>query len=208
MELKWKDIYNNNQARRFSEITGVKQEDVELESNSFNFLKEKTYIVIIIALLFLGLIFYTFKYNIKIFLMVLAFFAIAGVCFFYFNYFKLKAQKEGLYVKFGIQKGVFSYEKIKSVYLSKYNDNSFLIPSKTYNIVIRYIDGINRIRELSFPNYFLKKEDTVKFLENFEIKEAENEKFVAYEKYKLFKRIGKTVLIVLFILFIIGVVLF
>lgn len=205
MNLKWKDIYNNNKQRRYCEITGIKKEDVEIESNSFRVLKEKKYLTLIIIVILTGIILYTFRNDIKVFFMVMAFFIIAGICFFVFNYFKIKCMKDGLYVRFGMQEGLFKYEKVKSVYLSKFNDYSFLIPSRGYSIVIRYSDNNNRIKELSFANHFLNKQETLDFLENFEIKEVENENYVNFERFKILKKVAKVVMVILFILFIIGV---
>lgn len=204
-KLKWKDVYKNNEKRRYCEVTGIKEQNIEIESNSFKVLKKRKYIVLIASIILLLLIIWTFRTNFKIILMVLAFFAVAGICFFIFNYFRFKCTEDGLYIKFGFQEGKFSYDKLKSVYLSKYNDYGFLIPSKrVYSIVLRYTDNTGRIKELSFPNYFITPEDTEKFLNNFEIKEAEENKFVGYERFKVFRKIGKIILIVLFIAFVIG----
>lgn len=204
-KLKWKDVYKNNEKRRYCEVTGIKEQNIEIESNSFKVLKKRKYIVLIASIILLLLIIWTFRTNFKILLMVLVFFAVAGICFFIFNYFRFKCTEDGLYIKFGFQEGKFSYDKLKSVYLSKYNDYGFLIPSKrVYSIVLRYTDNTGRIKELSFPNYFITPEDTEKFLNNFEIKEAEENKFVGYERFKVFRKIGKIILIVLFIAFVIG----
>lgn len=204
MKLKWKDIYNSNKDRRFCEITGIKKEDVEIKSNSFKVLKEKKHIVLVIAIILIAILLYTFRNDIKIFFMVIGFFVVAGACFFIFNYFKLKCTKDGLYVRFGLQEGLFKYDKVKSVYLSKFNDYSFLIPARTYSVVIRYIDNNNKIKELSFANHFLDKQETLDFLENFEIKELQEERYVNFEKFKVLKKVAKITLIVLLVLFIIG----
>ncbi len=208
MNIKWKDIYNDNQKRRYCEITGIKKENVQIESNSYRIFKEKKYFPIAIILSILAIIIYTFRNDIKILLMVSAFFIILGILFFVFNYFKLICAKDGLYIKFGMQQGKFAYEKIKSIYLSKFNDYSFMIPSRGYSIVIRYIDNNNKIKELSFPNHFLDKQDTINFLNNFNIKEVQNEEYVNFEKFKMLKKIAKIVSIILFvvILFVIGFV--
>ena len=204
MKLKWKDIYNENTKRRYCEVTGIKKEDVELESNSFKFLKEKKYLVLVIALIIIALLVYTFRSDYRILLGVLAFFAIAGICLFVFNYFKFKCLKDGLYVRFGFQEGKFAYDKVKGVYLSKFNDYSFLLPTHVYSIVIRYEDSYNRMKELSFPSYFVKPEQVSEFLNNFNIKEEENNRYVQYERFKLLKIVGKVLLFVLFVIVVIG----
>ncbi len=198
MKLKWKDIYNNNKQRRYCEITGIKKQDVELESNSFRILKQNKYLSIIIAVILIAILFFTFRKDMRVFLIVLAFFAVAAICFFIFNYFKFKCTSNGLYIRFGMQEGLFPYEKLKSVYLSKFNDYRFLIPSNGYSIVIRYYDNNNRIKELSFANYFLNKQETINFLENFNIKEERNNRYITYEKFKVLRKIIKVTAIVVF----------
>lgn len=198
MKLKWKDIYNNNKQRRYCEITGIKKQDVELESNSFRILKQNKYLSIIITVILIAILFFTFRKDMRVFLIVLAFFAVAAICFFIFNYFKLRCTSNGLYIRFGMQEGLFPYEKLKSVYLSKFNDYRFLIPSNGYSIVIRYYDNNNRIKELSFANYFLNKQETINFLENFNIKEERNNRYITYEKFKVLRKIIKVTAIVVF----------
>ena len=196
--LKWKDIYNNNKQRKYCEITGIKEENVELESNSYKSFKNNKYYVIAISIIITLVLLYTFRNDLKVFGIVMLFLAVMGVGFYIFNYFKFKCVKEGLYIKFGIQQALFSYDKIKSIYLSKFNDYSFLIPSRGYSIVVRYADNNERIKELAFPNHFLNKEETEKFLNNFTIQESENKSYVNYERFKTFKMVAKTVGIVLF----------
>ena len=177
-KLKWKDIYNENKQRRFCQVTGIKKLNVELESNSLRALKEKRWIVIAIIVLFSALIIWTFRTDVKVMAIVFGFLAIAGIAFFVFNYFKFICLKDGLYIRFGVQEGIFPYDKIKSVYISRYNDHTLLIPgSKNYSIVIRYIDSLNKLREFSFPNYFLDKKETQDFLDNFNIVEKQEQEF-------------------------------
>ncbi len=197
--IKWKDIYNDNKHRRYSEITGIKKEDVEIESNPSKLLKEKAFWFGLASLIIIAIILYTFRNNLKIALIVMGFFLFAGVSFFFFNYYKLKCTKDGLYIKFGMQQGLFKYDKIKSIYISRFNDSSYLLSIRTYNIVIRYEDNFKRLKELFFDASFLNKEQVVEFLNNFEIKEAEEDKYVKYEKFKLLKKVGKIALIVAFI---------
>lgn len=204
-KLKWKDVYNDNKNRRYCEITGIQKEGISLESNSFKILKERKYISIISIIIIVTLLVWTFRSSVKTLLFVLAFFLIAGIGFFVFNYFKFECLNDGLYVKFGLQEGKFTYDRLKCVYLSKFNDYSFLLPTKrVYSVVIRYIDSYNRIKELSFPNYLLKSEDVVSFLNNFNIKEAEEERYVQYERFKVLKMIGKAIIAILIVVFIIG----
>lgn len=200
MVLKWKDIYDSYKQRKFYEITGIKKEDVEIVSNSFLVLKKRKYIIIAISILFIVLLVCTFRKEIKALLLVLLFFVAAFFGFFVFSYYKLKCTKDGLYVRFGMQEGTFPYDRLKSVYLSRFNDYNILIPSKIYSIVVRYLDNNGRIKELSFPNYFIEKEAMLDFLDNFNVAEAENKQYVNFERFKLLKRIGKVALFIFIVL--------
>ena len=199
-KLKWKDIYNENKNRRYREITGIKNESVEIESNPTTLLKEKKYYILLILLILVAIVLYTFKNDLKIALIVIAFLLGSSVCFFFFNYYKLACNKDGLYIKFGFQEGLFKYDRIKNIYISRFNDSSYLLSIRSYNIVIRYVDNYNRLKELFFDATFLNKEKALEFLNNFEIKDEEDNKYINFERFKLLKKIGKIVLIVGFII--------
>lgn len=205
--MKWKEIYEENKKRRYSEVTGIKKEEVGIECNSINYLKEKKYYIIAFNILLLIILTFTFYKEIKIYLLVLLFLFITEAAFFALNSYTIICKKEGLYVKFGLQKGIFDYSRVKAVYLSKTNDSSYLIPMKSYNIAIRYTDNFNRYKELFFDTRFTTKENVIEFLNNFNIKDTEEPTFVKFEKYKLIRKIGKIVLFTLFVLAVIGYVL-
>ena len=204
-KVKWKDVYKDNRERKYINIKGIKEENIELESNSYKALKKRKYIIAVVLLVCLVLLVWTFRHDIKMLFIVLAFFGMASIGFFIFNYFKFRCDKDGLYVRFGFQEAKFDYGKVKNIYLSRFNDYNFLIPvKKIYSIVIRYTDNFGRLKELSFPNYFVTPEDTQKFFDNFELEETQAEKSVQYEKLKLLKRIGKIVIFVFFALVVLG----
>lgn len=108
MNIKWRDIYKNNKKRKLCEITGIKNEDVEIESNSFKLLKEKKFITIPFILIIFIILIFTFKNDIKVLLIVLAFMVFAIIFFFVFNYYKIKCLKEGLYIRFRSSRRSFS----------------------------------------------------------------------------------------------------
>lgn len=199
-KLKWKEIYKEKRNNRYYEVTGIKKENVEIESSPIKVIKKYKYYVALISLVIIAFVFYSFRNDIKIALSVIAFFILASSFFVLFNYYKLTCGKDGLCIKLGFQNAMFNYDRIKSVYISRFNDSSYLFSIRTYNIVIRYIDNFNRLKELFFDASFLNKEQALEFLNNFELKEVESEDYKQYEKLKLLKKIGKVVLIVLFII--------
>lgn len=205
--MKWKEIYKENKKRKYSEVTGIKKEGIGIECNSLNYIKQKKYYIIIFNLILILISAIFFYKDIKIMLLIIAFFLITEISFFALNYYKLECTKDGLYVKFGLQHGVFNYTRIKSVYLSKTNDSSYLLPVKSYNIVIRYVDNFNRLKELFFDTKFLNKETVTEFIDNFNIKDTEESTLIKFERFKLIRKILKIMLFILFVFFIIGYVL-
>ena len=203
-KLKWKDIYKENSNRKVCEIEKIKNYDVALESNPINFLKSRKYLIAGFFLIVTILIIITFIKEPKVLFMVLGFVFFAFITYLTFNYFKFECRKEGFYIKFGMQAGIFPYDRVKSVYLSRFNDNSIMMFTNNYNIVVRYMNSLNRIKELSFPVHFLNKEETVKFLDNFELKEEPKNEFVSFEKRKLLKKIAKFLGILFIVIFILA----
>ena len=198
--LKWKNIYNDYKNRRYQEFVSIKKEDVEIESNPSQLLTSKKYYILLVSLAIIAILLFAFRSNLKIALAAIGFlFAIAAL-FFAFNYYKISLKKDGLYIKFGIQQGMFKYDRIKSIYISRFNDSSYLFSIRTYNIVIRYVDNFNRLKELFFDATFLNKEQLVEFLNNIEVKDVETNKYKNFERFKILKKIGKLILIVGFII--------
>lgn len=198
--LKWKNIYKDYKDRRYQEFVSIKKEDVEIESNPSQLLKSKKYYVLLISLAIIAIILFAFRNNLKIALAAIGFLFAIGSLFFLFNYYKISFKKDGLYIKFGIQQGMFKYDRIKSIYISRFNDSSYLFSVRTYNVVIRYVDNFNRLKELFFDATFLNKEQLIEFLNNIEVKDVETNKYKNYERFKLLKKIGKIILIVGFII--------
>ena len=50
----------------------------------------------------------------------------------------------------------------------------------------------------------MKPEETEKFLNNFNLKEAEQGKYVQYERFKVLKKVGKALIFVFIALMVIG----
>lgn len=202
--MKWKEIYEENKKRRCTEITGIKKEDVGIECNSLNYLKEKKYYIIAFNIILILILTFTFYKELKVYLIVLLFLLITEISFFALNSYTIICKKEGLYIKFGLQKGIFDYSRVKTVYLSKTNDSSYLLPIRSYNIAIRYTDNFNRYKELFFDTRFATKENVTEFLNNFNIKDTEDPSFVKFERYKLIRKICKIILFILFVLAVVG----
>lgn len=91
------------------------------------------------------------------------------------------------------------YSRIVNVYLSRDFNAVDFIPKFSYSIVIRYIDNLNFLKELTFSTLFLKPEQIEKFLENFVILDEKDAGCIKYEKYKFTKKVFKFIAFLLFV---------
>lgn len=191
-KLRLKDIYTENKSRRYNEISGIKSNTATLISNPKDVLKKNKYKIIILVVIVLALLLSTMYKDLPTFFITLAF--LIGICLIVgiFNAFKMTCSKEGIKISFGFQKAFFPYDKIKCIYLSKYDSYSFLRLAKDYNIVIKYVDSNGFIKELSFSTLFVTPQQINDFLNNFTIENKNSEQVVKYEKWKLIKKILKT----------------
>jgi len=202
-KLRFKDVFILHKNKRFNEIIGIESENAALISNPKKIIKENKYIIIITSIIVIALLLSTMYNDIITFFITLLF--LFGICLIVtvFNAFKFVCSKEGITISFGFQKVFFPYEKIKCIYISKYNDYSFLHLVKDYNIVIKYVDTNGIIKELSFSTLFVSPEETNEFINNFKVDERISEEEVKFEKFKIIKRILKIALFALFIMAII-----
>ena len=99
-----------------------------------------------------------------------------------------------------MQKLDMHYSRIVNVYLSRDFNAVDFIPKFSYSIVIRYIDNLNFLKELTFSTLFLKPEQIEKFLDNFIILEEQDDGCIKYEKYKFTKKVFKFIAFILFVI--------
>ena len=166
-KLKFKDIYLENKTRRFNEIVNVKSTNASLISNPKEIIAKNKYKIIIASVIIIALLLSTMYKEIGTFFITLAF--LIGICLIVsiFNAFKFICNKEGINISFGFQKVFFPYNKIKCIYISKYDDYSFLHIVRDYNIIIKYEDNNGFIKELSFSTLFVTPQEVKDFLDNF-----------------------------------------
>lgn len=204
-KLKLKDVYLNNKSRRFNEIVSIKSDKAALISNPKKTFIRNKYKIIISIVILLALLLSTMYNDLPTFFITIGFLLGIALIVIFFNTFKLICNKDGINVSFGFQKAFFSYDKIKCIYLSKYDDYSFIRLSKDYNIVLKYIDNNGFIKELSFSTLFITPQEINNFLNNFDINKNNSEEVVKFEKIKLIRRILRTAL---YIGLVVGIIIF
>jgi len=202
-KMKWRTLYKENVNRRYNEINQIVNENATLHSNPIKRIKENKFVYLTVTLIVLAILAFAFwGTSISIFFIVIAFFAVMFGLILYFDSYKMICTKDGLYVKFGFQETMLPYGILKNAYIDKKNDYTFGVPLRDYNITLRYSDALGFLKELTFPTYFLKIEETKKFLENFIIDNKNSEDSVQYEKGKILKNILRGLLFIGFVVFI------
>ncbi len=206
--MKTKDIYKDNKNRKYCPIIDIKSEDMRIESSPIKVIKEHLIKFLIISLIIVLILSITFYKDLIVLISVLVFLAFIVVAFILSSTYSMKCKEETLSMKLNFQKIELSYSRIANIYISKEFSVSDFIPMFTYSLVIRYVDNMNFLKELSFPILFLKPEDIEKFIDNFIVQKEQSQECIKYEKYKLIKKIFKITGFVLFIIVIALVVYF
>lgn len=202
--MKLKDLYIMHEARRYSGITKIKKENVSLEMKPLNKIKENIVVLIILLTLVIGLLIIGFnaKYFIVSVLLIIGFFFL----FIFGNKAKLTCDKKFLNVKQGLQNVNIPYSSLRNVYIGKVSGFLFFLPAFNYNIVIRYEDNFSFLRELEFSLLCANDKEVEEFINNFEIEQVFEERYIVYEKKKSWKKligfIGSLILLAVLILYI------
>lgn len=192
-KITWKDLFNKYKDRGIKEISGVKSTSVKLETRAKDIIKQHKISITIISIIALILIIWTMYDNLLALLITLVFFAgVIGLSFLT-DKFSFTCNDNGVNIKFGFQKGMFPYESIKAIYISKYTEFNLFHIFKNYSIVVKYEDLNGYIKDLTFSTMFLKPEDVDKFLSNFIVKEQTSTRLLNSNRFKLFQYIAKMV---------------
>ena len=202
--MKTKEVYKENKNRRYCPIVEIKNDEIGIESSPIKTIKENWIKFLIGTLIILLILVVTFYKDWTVLLSVLAFLTFIVCACILSSTYSMKCKEKTLSMKLNFQKFEISYSRIANIYLSREFSVSDLIPMFTYSLVIRYVDNMNFLKELSFSTLFLKPDDIEKFLDNFIIENEPAKQCIKYEKYKLGKNILK---IAGFILFIIAIAL-
>ncbi len=206
--MKTKEVYKKNKDRRYCPITDFKTEDIGIESSPIKTIKENWVKFLIGTLIIILILVVTFYKDWVVLLSVLAFLAFIVCASILSSTYSMKCKEKTLSIRLNLQNFEISYSRIANIYLSREFTVSDLIPMFTYSLVIRYVDNMNFLKELSFSTLFLKPKDIEKFLDNFIIENEPAKQCIKYEKYKIIKNIFKVAGFILFIIAIVLIVYF
>ena len=205
--MKLKDIYRENLERKYRNVINTKGKEAELKSIPLDAVKKHKYVIIIISLITILIILFSFRNNINTFFIVLGFLIFMGLTAFYFNNYSMQCKKDVLSLKWNFQKFDLPYSHLKSIFLSRDFSGLQVLPMMTYNIVIRYIDNLNFIKELTFPASLLQPEELKEFLDNFIIEEIDAEDCKKFERFKKIKSAIKVLGFIVFAI-LVGIIIY
>ena len=148
--MKLKEIYMENKARRYSSVKKVIKENIVLEMDPIEKIKENWIVLTAIFVIAIG--FLLLDYNPKYFFVCLAIMLFLVILFIYGNKAYLKCDKDSLHIRQGFQKLNIPYTQLKSVYIGR-------IKGFSYNIIVRFQDNFSFLRELEFSLLCSKHKD-------------------------------------------------
>lgn len=189
--MKLKELYESSQKRRFSSVTGVKEENLTLAMKPMKRIKESIWVLLLIIAVVVGLLLVNF--NLNTFLVSMSLVAVMILLFIYGNKSTLHCDKETLDIKQGFQNLRIPYKNLKNVYIGRVSGMLFFMPAFNYNIAVRFQDNFGFLRELEFSLLCSDEKEVEKFLNNFEVEEKIEEQYVSYEKKKVLRKIASFV---------------
>lgn len=197
--MKLKDLYIANAERRYSAVKKIIKENITLETKPLT--KARDYIVAILLVLTIVIAFLMVGFNIKYFLISFALIFGFFLLFIFGNKAKIQCDKNTLNINQGFQRLNIPYKNLRNVYIGRVSGLFFFLPAFNYNLVIRYEDNFSFLRELEFSLLCANEKEVEAFINNFEIEQKIEERYIQYEKKKNIRKIlGVIFSIVLFIL--------
>lgn len=184
--MKLKDLFEKNTQRRYYPITNVKKENIVLEMKPLKKIGKSIFGLLIALMIILGLLLINF--NVKYFTVSIALILLFVLLFIFGNRCIIQCDKETLNIKQGFQRLNIPYKNLKNVYIGQVSGLLFFLPAFNYNIVVRYEDNFSFLRELEFSLLCADEKDVEAFLNNFEIEQEVQERYVQYERRKFGKK--------------------
>ena len=193
--MKLKDLYISNEARRYSAVKHIKKENLKLEMKPLTKIKNNIVLLLVILAVVIGML--LLQFNLRYFIVSLLLIAVLVLVFIFGNKSVLVCDKETLNIKQGVQNLNIPYKNLKNVYIGRVSGLLFFLPAFNYNIIVRYEDNFSFLRELEFSLLCADPNEVETFINNFEIEEQVEERFVQYEKRKFVRRLIGTIFTVI-----------
>ena len=195
--MSLKELCANSQDRRYSDITGIIDVDVEIAGKPIKKIKDNWIVLLSILAIFIGLL---LNISLKYFAICMGLLCLFVILFIYGNTYRVTCKKDSIRIKQNFQNIDIPYKSIKNVFISKTSKMPF---SNTYVLVIRCEDNLLLLREFEFSLFCADVDEITKFINNFKITNDTCQKYIIFEKRKSLRRIFEN----LFTVFLIAIIL-
>lgn len=208
--MKWKDIYNKCNNKLYCQITDITGTPT-LHSNFKVFLKNNKLKMLFIGIIFLVLLFYTYKLNFATIgvALIIALILIFGLI--YNNTYTIEAKKDKLNCNVDFNKMTINYSDLINIYLSRENSKILMFfPIYKYSLNIIFVKEENQVC-MTLSTIMLNKNELVKFFDKFKFEvlpeQEQEEKRISDDKQTK-KAIYITTSIVFIVIFVVLMVIF
>lgn len=187
-DMNYKELFVNTVNRRYCDITGIKKENLTIESNPIKKIKDNWIILLGFVALVIGLMLINF--NVIYFLLCLGLIAFFEVLFLIGNKYSVTCDKDCISIKQYFQKFNIPYKNVKNVYVAR---TAHGIITHTYVLVIRCEDQLSLLREFEFPLLCTDIEKVVGFIDNFKIATQCDAATIKHDKRRSLRRIVENI---------------
>lgn len=135
--MTWKELYEQTKDRNFKEVIKVKQ-DFTLKSKSIRFIKEKSKIIIVIAIIIVAILTLLFYSDLNLLLSLIV--LVIGIfsMIIYNNAYTIYCSDNQMHISYAMNDVLINYNNIKSIYLEENTIKIFFKKIKKYNLIIMY----------------------------------------------------------------------
>lgn len=191
--MKYKELYTNTWERRAQKVIGIKENNIMVEGKPLNKIKENWIIALAIVAIIIG--FLLVRFNLQLFLICIALFALFVVLFIIGNTYKVSCQKESITIKQAFQKEIhIPYDIVENVYIGKTSRWSSM-----YILVVRCVDKLSLLREFEFPLFCSEAEDVSKFINNFKVNSQPDPNMISLDKKKSLRKLVENIMTIFFV---------
>lgn len=195
--MKYKELFINTVNRKFCDVTGIKKENLTVESDPIKKIKNNWIVLLGLITVVIGIMLINF--NVKNFLICIGFIVFFSMLFLIGNKFSIKCDKDYISIRQYFQSFNIPYQKIKNVYIAKTTHGMII---RTYVLVIRCEDNFSLLREFEFPLLCMDIDQVAEFIENFNISTKSNEASIIFDKRRSLRRIVENIFSVVCIIII------
>ena len=167
--MKWKEIYDKCNHDENNQVTNIFRK-FKISSNFKNYIKNYGIATLVILLVIVVFLAFTFRNNIIIVFYSVGLLILLFLLAMFYARYKIELTETQLLVKANSQETDVKYDKLLNIYMCKEKKRIFFIPIYYYMIKITYILDEESIGILSLPTIMLNKNQVINFFKSFDTK--------------------------------------